>query len=309
MGHARRAWTRKRIRVVCPSDATFDTVPGSWISRFRRGRGTSAGNGPQGEDRFLVLGCQRSGTTLVGMMLEAHPLVRYFGEHERDLHLAGEHTRLLDLDAMRSITPEPRATFGFAANRDTHRWQELSVAFPALRFAWVERDVRQVVMSMMSLRWGSSSWASKFGPAELAKSEQLGEGTHLALLIEAVMASPPELRDTRVGALVWSVKREQREFAAHDVGDRLHLIEYGELVTQPRSTMEGVLSFLGLPWSANVLEHQDHVDPTARRIGGADPARSLDSHSLGKASQLSACQLDAIEELIGHHRERTLPSW
>jgi hypothetical protein len=121
-------------------------------------------------DRFLITGCQRSGTTLVGMILEAHPSIEYRGRERHTVSHAGAghagaESRRRDAAPRRS----DGGLVGYKGPRDSHRVAEIAAAWPHGRVVWVERPIRQVVASMLALKSDGGRWATRFAPREITK--------------------------------------------------------------------------------------------------------------------------------------------
>ena len=92
------------------------------------------------ESRFLIMGCQRSGTTLLGMVLESHPQIEMIEENDLRFHGNGALTRELKLDAVLKNPAVDGGLTGYKAPRDSHRLDEFAHAVPPLRVLWIERD-------------------------------------------------------------------------------------------------------------------------------------------------------------------------
>jgi len=265
-----------------------------------------------GSERFVVTGCQRSGTTLLGMALEAHPRIDFMDESDRRFHTKGDLGRTLDLAAVVARVGSAGRLAGFKAPRDSHRVEEIDRALPSVRIVWVEREVRQVVASMLSLATKTGSWASQQASVEIAKHlEVVDDEPARGLLVAA-----DELRDDRatavaLAALCWAVKRGQRHAAMQILGSRLFVVDYDELVTAPDRTLEGLLDFLEVGWSQDVLDHPSAVDhsPEFRRPGKADSSRVIDTESQRKWTLLSPEDLAVIETIEQCYREGISPDW
>ena len=238
--------------------------------------------GDGGDGRFLVLGCQRSGTTLVGMMLEAHRRIEYFGEMDTTVNRAGDLTRELDLDAVGDQPVPLGGRTGFAANRDTHRWAEIRAALPNAAAVWVERDVAPVVASMLSLTVRDGCWASVFGPREIAKHVRANDDEAAAELAAWLATEDPRTRGVGTAALCWAIKREQRRAWECTFGDRLYTVAYEALVLDPEPEARRILAALGCEWDERVLSHPSFVDQTIQRPGRADAGRRIDATGLEK---------------------------
>jgi hypothetical protein len=212
---------------------------------------------------IFIVGCQRSGTTLLRLILDAHPniscgpetrfledLARITGErHWRRMQLYGFpkeywHERIAALfDGFQS---------DYARARGKTRWADktpryalcigyLNELFPTCQVVHVIRDGRDVVASHRD-RWGW--WAA----------------------VKAVKKWPSYLTTARTAG------------AGLPAG-RYHEVRYEELVSDPEAALRALLDFLGEPWDPAVLEHdkRPHDVPerylafaSSRRVASAE---------------------------------------
>ncbi len=70
---------------------------------------------------FFIMGSQRSGTTLLGLVLAANPNIEITEENDLKYHYKGERTFLLDIDEVSTLDQQAEGCFGFKVPRDTHR--------------------------------------------------------------------------------------------------------------------------------------------------------------------------------------------
>jgi hypothetical protein len=234
-----------------------------------------------GADKFLITGCQRSGTTLMAIALDAHPTIEIVEENNALFHVQGALTRQLDLKAASARAANNGRMIGFKAPRDSHRLNEVLEVLPLIRVVWIEREIRQTVASMLSLG-ADISWAAEFAPREIRKYIFKTND----MKAQRLFALANELADSRArsvafASLCWMIKREQRYAATRLLGSRAMLVDYEDLTTDPESALRGVLDFLGLPWSLTVLDHPGRIE-RGTRPGGSDPARPIDTSSLFK---------------------------
>ena len=238
--------------------------------------------GDGGAGRLFVLGCQRSGTTLVGMMLEAHRRIEYFGEMDDTVNRTGDLTRELDLDAVRAQPVPTGGRAGFAANRDTHRCAEIHATFPDSSVVWVERDVAPVVASMLSLTVRGGCWAGIFGPREITKHIRAADDVVAARMVERLASGEQRTREVGTATLVWAVKRRQRRTWEAAFSPRMTTVRYDDLVRDPEPSARAILDRLGCAWDERVLSHPSFVDRSIQRPGRADASRSIDATGIEK---------------------------
>ena len=96
---------------------------------------------------FFIMGSQRSGTTLLAMLLDAHPAIDVVDEDNRNFHFRHGPTFLLDFHRVRQHCLRCNHLVGFKAPRDTQRVDELFRTFAEAKILWLARPVEQVVNS------------------------------------------------------------------------------------------------------------------------------------------------------------------
>jgi hypothetical protein len=191
---------------------------------------------------IFIVGCQRSGTTLLRLMLDSHPNIS-----------CGPETRFLqDFAKLTSESWDRLSLYGFpksywldksaeffdsfqteyAKSRGKTRWADktpryalslgyIDELFPTCQIVHVIRDGRDVVASHRD-RWGY--WSA----------------------VKAVEKWPRYIRAARrVGERI--------------PGDRYTELRYEDLVLDTEATLRTLLGFLGEPWDDAVLHH-DEVD-------------------------------------------------
>lgn len=210
----------------------------------------------------LVIGCARSGTSILGELIAAHPDVRYVFEAHHVWELGGlgvnDSHRLTERHATPGVRKRIRRWFGAQGGsaglmmeknpRNTLRVPFIRAVFPEAKLVHVVRDGRDVACSMVP-GCGGAEWS------------------HL---------KPPSWKGLLVGsegvlrcALAW---KEVMEIALADLADAPHLeVRYEELVRSPRDVARGIGMYLGLREDPAVLRF-------CERIRDATPASYHAAH-------------------------------
>ncbi len=235
----------------------------------------------------------------MAMVLEAHPSIEIIEENDCRFHRRGRVTRYLDLQAVSDHRASDRQLIGYKAPRDSHRVDEIKKAFPSLRVLWMERDMRQVVSSMLSLSSTHGSWAAEFAPKEISKYlEQTNDERARTLAPPLDEADTRARRSIVLATLCWLVKREQRRSAARLLGPDMRQVDYDEFVTDPRKVLGNLVGFLGLPWSPEILDHSASI-AKGIRPGKAHPERPIDTLSRGKwRTRLTPEDLETMTHVV-----------
>ncbi|GFT14261.1 protein-tyrosine sulfotransferase [Nephila pilipes] len=202
---------------------------------------------------IFIGGMPRSGTTLLRVMLDAHPDIRC-GEETRviprllslkqqwlkspveskRLEEAGISGDVLD-NAVASFTLEIIARHGEPAprlcNKDPFTLRSavyLHSLFPKAKFILLIRDGRAVVHSIISRK---------------------------------VTITGFDLNDYRQCLVKWNSAMSAMYSQCLSLGSEICMpVHYEQVVLQPRPWMESILKFLEIPWNESVLHHEELVD-------------------------------------------------
>lgn len=190
---------------------------------------------------IFIVGCQRSGTTLLRLILDSHPNVSCGPETRFLASLSrittDEWQRLSQYGFPKEYWHEKVATLfdsfqsDYAHARGKARWADktpmyalsleyLDQLFPTCRIIHVIRDGRDVVASHRK-RWGY-----------VAAVKAVAKWPHYVTTARAVGLQMP--------------------------ADRYLEVRYEDVVNNTETTMRRVLAFVGEPWDPAVLEYNSH---------------------------------------------------
>lgn len=255
---------------------------------------------------FFIVGCQRSGTTMLRLILDCHPEIVCFDEDKAYAALASGQFDV----------PVGRRLVGFKIPRWTETllepfcWdvmQEESARgiYQGQPILFMLRDVRDTVASMLKLKFGGIiTWLEACARPILQGKTTDCQSTlaqQLANDLRRVRASgdAPHL----VGALYWKYKT-MMYFKLREIGVPVYPVRYEMLTRYPRHQLAGVLAFLGVRWDEAVLDHHnrssENLQITGQPAGNTDPKRSIDARGIGQYPQfLTTQQVQEVMQLAG----------
>lgn len=230
----------------------------------------------------LITGCQRSGTTLLSLILDSHPQIRSVDETEFD---GGKLSGYLEHSDY-----HPHVAFKLPGDAAFFRSFR---ALPGVKVLWCVRDPRDVVLSMINLKMEIfNSQAIAWANHNLGAMREIenclpfvGSQRPLSGIAEfqRVSAIPYHLRDRRdavsMGALCWELKNGLLDWYTREAITFM-VVVYEDLVSKPKPTLEKVLSFLEVPWHDNVLRH--HELHNEIYVGNTLGSRPIDPLNTGK---------------------------
>jgi len=235
----------------------------------------------------LVVGSQRSGTTLMFLMLTAHPRITGLDEHHAEFALP--RWPVIAVNAAlgkRTLYKLPMATGSVA---------EICRNFPKSQLIWMLRHPFAVVASMRKLTFpDGQTWIQKFGESEARAV--------VALFPNANIEHLEKMKDVELGATIWKYKLLMMDLYRAQ-GMVVHPVRYENLVETPEPYMRQLVSDLGLSWSPNVLSHHQ-FHGSERHAGNARGDVPLDNTRKARGKELSREQQDRVTTIAGDVMER-----
>jgi hypothetical protein len=253
-------------------------------------------------ERFFILGCQRTGTTLLRLILEGHPDVVCYDELKA--------YAILKNPVVENLSPARLIGYKLPC------WAE-QLTRPVLfdegaegfcnnfyrgeKILFLQRDVRDTIASMLKLNAGRGSWCETWAPriiyAKVAREEIFRWRYARELSIIKDLGSPL----VGFAALYWKYKNDAF-FEYQREGLPVLPVSYEELVTNPRPVLQSVCSHLSISFHKNLLKHHElphgELFENGLTVGNTNPATPIQPGSVGQWAQfLSAEDLRIIERI------------
>jgi len=194
----------------------------------------------------FIVGCQRSGTSLLTNIFEKDLQTKVYGERSRlSSHDTATKIRLNPLPEVKSVLDTlPVNLIVLKPLVETQNLPRLLEFFPQSKALWMYREYKEVVSSSLK-RWGMDNGINNLRPIALGlspnwRSENIAPETR-----EVVCRYFTEDMNPYDAAALFWYSRNKLYF---DLGllqrDNVKLCKYEDLVTQPTNTMAKVYQYL-----------------------------------------------------------------
>lgn len=263
--------------------------------------------------KFFIIGCNRSGTTLLRLILESHTAISCKDE-------ATSYDILRDDRKVESVLKEAtgKKWLGFKIPRFTqqlynstiHSYDEINdTSKPFGNFykgeplILIVRDVRDVVCSMKNLQTPDNTpWIEKRTIPIIKYWIENSAEFRTQFHSEISKVNNSIYYDLATCSLFWKFKNISY-FKYLEIGFPILKIRYEELVKKPRETINSAIRFLGLDWEESLMQH--HLLPHSETkdgfaVGRTNAHSPISSSSVGRYhNELTDEQLNEICSISG----------
>lgn len=258
-------------------------------------------------DPFFIVGTERSGSNLLRLMLQAHsqiavPHPPHFMKNLAHLEPAygdlgdDANLRLLIDDCLRYLRLHP------------YRWElaiDTDIVLPHLPFRsllGVQAAIYQVYCeSCGKTRWGCKSTFSVRHLHEIGEAFPTARFVHLVRDPRDVVASSINSNFNHFHpyyiAALWESEQLLAVNGRRKLGNRLHVLEYEELIRDPERQLHTLCEFLCIPFEVDMLT--PHLSQEAQRSGSLSRSwRNTSKPIMKDNARKFLKQLDADEIMI-----------
>jgi len=266
--------------------------------------------------RFFVVGCPRSGTTLLQRMLDAHEGLAIAPETHfiRRFWLRRFHYRSLNRDAhFRRLLDDVVAMPEFDdMGLDAHRYREAAWAGPRSYAHLFELLLQQFADARDVAHVGEKTPGHARYIGTLERFFPGAGFVHIVRDPRAVVSSwkglPWSNGIAGADAEIWRRHVASARAAARAPGSAIHTTHYEDLVARPEASLRGLCDFLGVPYDERMLAfHQRELDTIdlGREPWKANAGKALDTSPIDRwRAELSAPAIAQIEAVAWFEMKR-----
>jgi hypothetical protein len=254
-------------------------------------------------ERFFILGCQRSGTTLLRLILESHPDIFCYDEIKGYAVL--EENLVEDLAPTRLVgfkLPRWTEQFTRAVLSDEGAEGACPNFYRGEKILFLRRDVRDNIASMLKLKAGNASWCELWVPRLIRAKVAADPAFRLRYAKELAIIDDCESPLIGLAALYWKYKNDA--FTDYRrAGFPVLPVLYESLVTDPRPVLESICAHLGIPFHENLMRHNElpHTElfESGLTVGNTDPRQPIQPGSIQQWTRfLSDPELGLIDRIL-----------
>lgn len=231
-------------------------------------------------DFLVILGSQRSGTTLLQLILSSHSKIKGLDEDDSNYTFPPWIVLFLSkLVGRKTVYKLPTKSFAL---------YQLKRNFSKSKIIWMVRDPLAVVSSMKSLIVeDGQTWLSTYSWDEWEKAARFFKDQ-----------SPKLERDVEpavLGANIWKYKNMMPEIY-REKGFLVYTIRYEDLLETPRETLQQLFSFLELDWEESVLNYWRDSE-RKKLIGNTRADKPIDKSRITPELKLSKEEQEIIKDI------------
>lgn len=249
---------RLRSRV---SDRAFST----WKQLYQLIRWRSARN----KAILFIVGCQRSGTTLMQEIFDRDLNAKAYGEFSELSSMDRVHgIRLNPLEDVKRVIDRDRAPLVVLKPLvETQNLLKLLAYFPRSRALFLYRHYRDVASSIIQ-KFGAESPIDHFGPVLTPDpTNWRSEGVTQRVRDTVAAHFSTSMSPSDAAALVWWVRNSLYFDLRLDENAAVMLCKYEDLVKRPAQVMSRIYRFAGVDFDAGRNIRQVHTESIAKGKG------------------------------------------
>jgi len=251
----------------------------------------------------FIVGCRRSGTTLLSRLVDAHSAFAVYHESflyplfRDELRWYGDLRRSANLDSLIADVREAIAT----QIGEVPSPQRIREATPAPSLSGILAGL----LRLYALQQGKRRGGDKTPEHHRYLGDILRDFPASPVLF--LMRDPRDtVHSTRrvfQSSVAGAAEAWRQAFESYRVhADRIHLVRYETLVQDPSGEVRRVCTRLGEPFEESMLDFHRHSEGF-RRLGGEKLSAAIDAGSVGVYRAMAQHEVRRIEEICGEGME------
>ena len=251
--------------------------------------------------RFYIIGCQRSGTTLLRLVLDSHNEIFCYDETKSYEILSGSNN--IELSNVKNI--------GFKIPRYTEQLNEKTLSdygiTPCKNFynndplLFIVRNVYDVICSMINLKVDKKSWLTEWGIPIIQFWIKNKINFKNMFREELELIENSKFSELLYGALYWKFKN-LAYFSYLKSNYPILKIQYENLVRSPEKELPKIAEFLKVDMEKSLFNHHKvshtEIDEKGFSIGQTDSKKPISDFHVERYKQiLSNEQIKEIDIL------------
>jgi len=264
-----------------------------WLfGAFKRIRRRLAGRTELGEKTvLLILGCQRSGTTLVQNILQRDLRSKVYGEFSKLSDRDREHRiRLNPLDSVRETIEADRAELIVLKPLvESQNAVKLLEALDNAKILWMYRDYRDTAVSSINTFGREAGVNDLTSIIENRDGDWRAEGlgSELRGIVSANFS--PDMDPHDAAALFWFVRNSWLFELKLEANARVMICSYEDLVAAPAATVKKLYDFMGHKFPGQRILPSIHQE-SAGQGSGLELSEDIERLCSGLLERLAACE-------------------
>jgi len=241
---------------------------------------------------FFILCCQRSGSTLLRLILDSHNKIHCFDEKKSYLLLSdnsllnNELTNYANKKLIGFKTPVFTEQMNNSILIDYVNNLKIKNTFENSKIIFIYRNVLDVVSSMKNhIQKNGHSWLENWGLNTINSWEKSHPDLIQKFTSDLKYLRKTKNKDIVSGAIYWKVKNFFM-FSYENEKKPLLKVKYEDLCQNPKIEIEKIINFLNVDWDNNVLNHEqifhDEVEKNGLTVGNNDATKKISVSEIGR---------------------------
>ena len=226
-----------------------------WLIKKKRLMQSLAANNAAPKKILFIVGCQRSGTTMMLRILERDRQSRVYGEFS-ELSLGPNRTLLKPFAEVRKLIDRDPAPFVVVKPLvETQRLPELFEHFPEAKALWMYRHYKDVVSSNLK-NFGEGNGVDDLRP--IAQRDPANwRSSHASEEVQQIARRffSEEMSPFDAAALFWYARNSlyfDMDLPNHP---RVMISRYNDIVLDPRTKLSEIYRFVDRPFPDDIIRH------------------------------------------------------